>query len=437
MKHIGLALFGLTAAACGGELALPDGPADAGIEEAAPSPYAAECADAAVPPTSLVCTGLYSNIANKTLALGVRPYAPAVPLWADTAEKDRWIYLPPGTKIDATDPNEWTFPVGTKVWKQFSRDEDGQPKVVETRLFQKVDVGFWVRTTYAWNADLTEATASSGGDMPWGTDGGIYHIPTPDECDQCHRGRTDRILGFEQVSLGLEGATGLTLSELVKEQLITPVPAQTNLTVGDDGTGAAAAPLKWLHINCGTTCHNDNSNSTAFGASMRLRLDPTLLDGRSSVNFPSRLTTLGVVATTPSWVGQTRIEPGDPAHSLLAELITNRGTDNPVGNQMPPIATLIIDSTDAKTVLDWISQMPALPRDAGGTGYDASVDATVGHDAGSDATVGPDARAGDASADVVASDAEASDASGADASGADGTDEDAALDAGSMPAAEN
>jgi len=244
VKHIALALFGLTAAACGGQLAPSDEPSDAGTEGSMPSPYAAECADAEVPPTSLVCTGLYSNIVNKEIAAGVQSYAPAVPLWADTAEKDRWIYLPPGTKIDATDPNEWVFPVGTKVWKQFSRKEDGVAKVVETRLFQKVDTGFWVRTTYAWNADLTEATVSPGGDMPWGTDGGMYHIPTPDECDQCHRGRTEHILGFEQVSLGLEGATGLTLSELVKQQLITPVPALTNLTVGDDGTGAAAAPQK-------------------------------------------------------------------------------------------------------------------------------------------------------------------------------------------------
>ena len=105
------------------------------------------------------------------------------------------------------------------------------------------------------------------------------------------------------------GASGLTLPELVAEQLITPAPTLTNLTVGDDGTGLAAAPLQWLHINCGTTCHNDNANSTAYGSSMRLRLDPTQLDGRSSADFESRTTTLGVLASTPSWLGQTRIEP--------------------------------------------------------------------------------------------------------------------------------
>ena len=432
MKRIALALFGLVAA-CGGELVSSDEPGD-GAAQAGPSPYAAECVGAASPPTALKCTGLYTNVATKELAPGVREYAPAVPLWADFAEKSRWIYLPPGTKIDATDPNEWTFPLGTKVWKQFSRDG----KVVETRFFQKIQNKFWVDATYAWNAALTEATQSAGGDLPWGADGGTYHIPTPDECLQCHKGRSDRILGFEQVSLGLSGADGLTLAELVKEDLITPVPSRTNLLVGDDGTGEAAAPLKWLHINCGTTCHNDNSNSTAFGASMRLRLDPALLDGRSSVDFPSRLTTLGIKATTPTWSGKPRIVPGDPTHSLLIELITNRGTDNPVANQMPPIATLLVDPTDTKMIADWISQMPVLPSDAG---IDASrvvsgPDATVAEDAGVDATIAPDADAetaddaGDAGTDGAPVDAAAGDDAGALG--------DAGLDSGSVtPAVEN
>ena len=97
---------------------------------------------------------LYANVATKELAAGIRAYAPAVPLWSDNASKGRWISLPPGTTIDRSDPTEWIFPVGTKVWKEFSRDGIR----VETRLFQKVQAGFWVRATYAWNADDTDAT---------------------------------------------------------------------------------------------------------------------------------------------------------------------------------------------------------------------------------------------------------------------------------------
>jgi hypothetical protein len=349
------------AAACGGNTQGPsDTPDAANVPEAGASLYAAECAGADVPPPSLECTGLYANIATKEIATGIREYAPAVPLWADNATKVRWIYLPPGTTIDTTDPSEWTFPVGTKIWKEFSKDG----KRVETRLFQKVQTGYWVYTTYAWNAGETAAMISSGGNIPWG-DGGVYHIPTPDECDQCHRGRTDHILGFEQVSLGLAGASGVTLADLVSDKLLTPAPALTSLAVGDDGTGVAAMPLEWLHINCGVSCHNDNSNSTAYGSSMRLRLDPTLLDGRPSTDFDSRTTTLGMTANNPMWNNQIRIVPGDPTHSLLVQLISNRGTDNPEANQMPPIATSVVDVEDTQNVVTWIGKMPPLAVDGG------------------------------------------------------------------------
>jgi hypothetical protein len=406
VKRITLTWLILTAA-CGGRILSP--PPSETVVEAGPAvdPYAAACAGAAVPPDSLKCTGLYSDIAAKTVAAGIRAYAPAVPLWADYATKQRWISLPPGTTIDATDPSEWIFPVGTKVWKEFSRDG----KRVETRLFQKVQAGFWVRATYAWNGDDSDATIAAGGDMPW-PDGGVYHIPTGDECDQCHRGRVDHILGFEAVSLGLSGASGVTLADLVAEQLISPAPTLTNLSVGDDGTGLAAAPLEWLHINCGTTCHNDNPNSTAYGSSMRLRLDPTQLDGRSSAGFASRMTTLGVLANTPTWSGQTRVEPGDPSHSLVVELITNRGTNNPVANQMPPIASLLVDPTDTQTVIAWIAKMPGATSDAGGEPPDAAPEGGGPGDAGPDA------------------DADADDATVGDGASPDGPSVDATLDDG-------
>jgi hypothetical protein len=371
MNRFFLTLLGLTAA-CGGRATSSGESPDAAQDAAPPFPYAAECADAGVPPQSLECTGLYTDIVAKQIAPGVRAYAPAIPLWADFAEKQRWIWLPPGTKIDATNPKEWTFPVGTKVWKEFSRDG----KRVETRLFEKLHAGFWVWTTYRWSADEKSASQATGGDIPWSSDGGLYHIPTHDECDQCHRGRNDRLLGFEQVSLGLSGATGLTLAKLVEEGLISPASASTSLKVGDDGTGAAAPAMSWLHINCGVTCHNENPNSTGYGAGMLLRLDPALLDGRPSTDFDTRTTTLDMTVNTPTWNGQIRIIPGDPGDSLLVKLITNRGTSNPVDNQMPPIATYIVDTVDTQKVISWIAKMPAAPAD-GGAGEASS-------DAGSD-----------------------------------------------------
>ncbi|MEA2700728.1 MAG: hypothetical protein QOI66_4999, partial [Myxococcales bacterium] len=95
---------------------------DTAADEVPPLVLPPECADAALPPTTLVCTGLYADIVGKQLAPGIEAYAPAVPLWSDGADKQRWISLPAGSTIDNADPNEWKFPVGTKVWKEFSRD---------------------------------------------------------------------------------------------------------------------------------------------------------------------------------------------------------------------------------------------------------------------------------------------------------------------------
>jgi len=347
------------------------------------------------PPSSLECTGLYADVASQTLAPQVRAYAPAIPLWADGSGKQRWIYLPPGQKIDTTNPNEWTFPVGTRVWKQFSRDG----LLVETRFFEKTMTGFWAYGTYRWNAAATSATLSPGGDFAL-PDGGTYHVPTISECQECHGGRIDRMMGFEQVSLGLAGATGLTLEELVKEELLSPAPTTTHLEIGDDGTGLAAAPLGWLHINCGVSCHNANPSATANGAGMVLRLDPTQLDGRPSNGFPSIVTTEGVHAKV--FVG-TRIVPGDPADSLLRQLIDERGSV-----QMPPIASLLVDAPDVAAVASWIAAMPPLPI------VDAGVDAprmdasdASAHDAGP-----RDATAHDTSSDATPGDAPRDDATG-------------------------
>jgi hypothetical protein len=309
------------------------------------------CAELGLPPPTLDCTGLYSDVVSKQLAPGVEPFAPAVPLWSDGTDKERWVRLPSGTTVDASNPSEWVFPDGTKLWKQFARDG----RRIETRLWQKVRSGFWVDATYAWNDDESAAVQSKGGDIPFGN--GTYHIPTQDECEKCHRGRTEHILGFEQVELGLPGASGVTLERLVADGRLSPPPASTNLVIGDDGTGAAAPALGWLHANCGITCHNSNSNSIGYAAGMILRLDPSQLDGRPVSGMDPLRTTVGVMVNTPDWHDRARIVAGDPAASLLYQLISNRG----MGNQMPPFASNQVDVQHVALVEAWIRQMPAAP----------------------------------------------------------------------------
>ncbi|HVV16166.1 MAG TPA: hypothetical protein VHH90_03105 [Polyangia bacterium] len=406
---------------------------DSGVDGPALFALPASCAsDTAVPPETLVCTGLYADIDSKMVAPGVEPYAPAVPLWSDGAQKQRWISLPAGGTIDNSNPADWVFPVGTKVWKEFSR----QGHRIETRLWYKVKARYWVDATYVWNGDESAATRSAGGDIPLG-DGGTYHVPTEAECEKCHNGSQDNILGFSQALLGLAGASGLTLDVLTAQGWLTNPPESTQLTIGDDGTGAAAPALGWLHVNCGIACHNGNPNADAYAAGMLLRLNPTQLDGRPVDAFDALKTTIGIAANNPNWSGRIRIVPGSTDNSLLYQLISHRG----VGMQMPPIATSLVDTNDDTLVAAWIRQMPHLASrdaatDAPSDGIHGAPDA--GADTGrptADAGSNPDA-AIDAAIDAVSTRVDADSGLAVDGGHSDGppVDGGGARDAGSTDA---
>jgi hypothetical protein len=300
-------------------------------------------------PDTLECTGLYSNIKSKTVAKGVVEFAPATPLWSDAAHKRRWIYVPPGQKIDNSAPNDWVFPVGTRAWKEFQVGG----KRIETRLFQKMRADLWRRGTYVWNEDESQAEFSFGGDIP--IEGGEYHVPEHDECDDCHEGATDRLLGFDAVSLGLPGATGLTLALLAKHGWLSEQPERVELAIGDDGTGLAAEVLPMLHVNCGTSCHNGSVSATANLTSQLLRLDSTQLDGSApDASWDIIRTMIGKEAEGTQWGGGTRIVPGDPDESLAYQLMSVRTGGN---GQMPPIATRVVDHDAVKLLRDWILQL--------------------------------------------------------------------------------
>jgi hypothetical protein len=358
---------------------VPDGSTDAAplldatsesIVEAGPGP----CADAGTPPSTLSCTGLYADIATKQLAPNALAYTPSTPLWSDGAQKARWIELPSGTTIDISNPDEWTFPIGTKLFKEFR--VNGQR--VETRFFQKTTPTFWVYATYAWNSDDSDAIINFGGPVPVGNDGGTWNIPTNDDCDECHRGRQDRILGFEQVSLGLPGAQGLTLAQLAAQGLVTPPPTSVSLAFGDDGTGLDPLALGWIHVNCGVTCHNSNPTAAGYGAGMLLRLHAADLDGSppDPATWDILKTTLNVPCVSGTVAGQPRIVPGDAADSVLYQLMDERGAI-----QMPPIGSLIVDTPDVAVVRAWIQALGA--QDGGGPVTDGGgPDGASGFDGG-------------------------------------------------------
>ncbi|HEU5073755.1 MAG TPA: hypothetical protein VFU02_06270, partial [Polyangiaceae bacterium] len=206
--------------------------------------------EGAVLPGELRCTGLYSNWETRTLRCGVQAYAPAYELWSDGAAKQRYVWLPPGSSIDVSDPDDWDYPVGTRFWKEFHVGPEGAQKLGETRYLVRTEAG-WLYTAYVWDEATTLANqVNDGVDDLFGTG---HSVPSREQCKTCHNGRDEFILGWDFIMLG-PGATGVTAQDLaLAGQLSELDSAHLDVTVPGDEIERAA--LTYLHANCGVSCH--------------------------------------------------------------------------------------------------------------------------------------------------------------------------------------
>lgn len=342
------------------DAAKPPPPKDAGREGAAP-----DAAEAGPPyPNLLSETGLYADIAKGTLATGVRPYDVQYPLWSDGADKERWVYLPPGTKIDTSDMDFWKYPAGTKAWKQFSIGG----KRIETRMqYKPTDQSTdWVMIAYQWKADGSDAIAVPAGVQ--NASGTQHDIPSTDDCQFCHSNMLDRLLGFNAIQLS-HSLPGLTISELITEKLLSNPPAGP-FTI--PGNAVERDAIGYLHGNCGD-CHNPNSFLFAS-------VDMQLWESTKTLDTVKDTTVYRTAVNQPDPGATTnRIVPGDPEHSVIYEKMGIRGS-----GQMPPIGTEVVDTAGRAKVGAWISSLPSL-RDGGtdgGVSRDGGPDAGTPRDSG-------------------------------------------------------
>ena len=94
-----------------------------------------------------------------------KPYNGLVPfdvnsvLWSDGATKERFLGLPNSTAIAINHDDDWEFPAGTILAKNFRLNG----RLVETRHLMRHPDGEWAGYTYEWNATSTEATRVVGG----------------------------------------------------------------------------------------------------------------------------------------------------------------------------------------------------------------------------------------------------------------------------------
>jgi hypothetical protein len=290
-------------------------------------------------PTDLAETGLYTDLATRTLSPGVIPFDVRYRLWTDGADDSRYLLLPEGTKIDTSRMDWWRFPIGTKVWKEFWVDG----KTIETRLLEKQreprgDDSGWLMVSYAWNEAGTAATA-----VPAGVKdalGTSYDIPSVDDCHQCHDGVGDVVIGASAILLSAADGNG-TLSKLAADGLLSDPPAAE---FSPPGEGVVQDALGWLHVSCGN-CHNSVHGLSFRALRLRLRVDEltpeeTLIYTTSiggQMSHMTKGTTIGVV-------------PGKPLESQLYVRLTYRDRED----FMPPLATELLDLEGMRTIEQWI-----------------------------------------------------------------------------------
>lgn len=297
-------------------------------------------ADLTVLPAHLSDSGLFAP-GTQSLAPNVRPYAPAFELWSDGAVKRRWIWLPPGAAIDSSDPDDWQFPAGARLWKEFTRDGVR----VETRLLLKTGAGEgdWVGAAYAWAGDDAVLTAEGVKDA-LGTE---HDVPAAERCFGCHGGRKSRVLGFSAIQLA-NSAGPLTLADAAAAGMLS-APPQDALTLPGSLTDQKVLGL--LHANC-SHCHNQVRPAG---------MGPRCFDPQKEIDLALHAATLGDFGQTGlarTVIGKS-VKPGNAAGSKLFQLYTHRGPPGLFGpSQMPPLATEKVDAASAQLLESWIGSLP-------------------------------------------------------------------------------
>lgn len=309
-------------------------------------------------PQRLADTGLYSDFASRTVDPRNLHYSPQYPLWSDGAGKSRWLYLPPGTAIDARDPDRWVFPVGTKIWKEFAWS-----RRVETRYLELTRRG-WRYATYVWTDDETDAVLapdvgvlSSHEVAP----GRRHFIPAVADCLNCHRGGRSEVLGFSALQLSSDRdplaphaerleAGDATLATLVQRGLVRGLPRDL---VERPPRIAASSPrgraaLGYLHANC-SSCHDSAGPMASLGVSLFQSLGAAAArEGpAAAIGRPTRYRVAAAMPGESVW-----IRPGAPSSSAVVARMSSR---SPIA-QMPPLGTKLVDEEAVSLLERWIAE---------------------------------------------------------------------------------
>jgi parallel beta-helix repeat protein len=291
-------------------------------------------------------------------------YDLTTPLFSDYAQKDRFIFLPPGGQALYSETEPFDMPVGTIIAKTFSfRDESVDPpgeELVETRLLIHRVEG-WVGLPFIWAEDLSEAWLSIAGGVReitvTDTLGMVrvadYEIPSVADCGSCHFGAAGDVpIGTAARLLNRDfdypDGTENQLARMARLGLLAgaPHPALApRLPFFDDpsdGTLEERAKA-YLESNC-AHCHNPQGRAGFTG--LHLQHDAPVDTSYGICKRP--------VAAGSGSLGLTfDIVPGEPDESIL---VARMASVEP-SIKMPELSKSLVHTEGVALVAEWIASL--------------------------------------------------------------------------------
>jgi hypothetical protein len=302
-------------------------------------------------PQKLSDLGVFDDLEAEISSEGIVPYAVRYPLFSDYNAKSRYLFLPLGSRIDNTDPDNWVFPTGTGLIKTFYLTTLGANfaprKKIETRVLHK-GAGGWQAAVYQWNTTGGEAFKTDGFSIqiPFSLPGGPYDysIPSRLSCLSCHRPKQDFVIGFEEIQLNTASPVdgSAQISYLRQLDLFLDAEALRAREI-EAGNMREREAIGYIHGNC-ANCHHPSSPMyvTTF-LDLRHGSFKENTIGVEPVKFQSFNSTLKIV------------QPGNVSESLIYLLMVDAEPNS--SDRMPPIGTTMVDSVGVHLVQNWIENL--------------------------------------------------------------------------------
>jgi uncharacterized repeat protein (TIGR03806 family) len=313
---------------------------------------------------------LFEDIAAQKPSERVLPYAVNAQLYADEADKHRFVWIPQGSKIEYVKDAAWRFPVGTILVKTFlyahpvvEGEASDEPRLLETRLLVRGE-DQWHAHTYLYengNGDARRIVAGkrielSFVDAAGETRDNRYAVPNTNQCGECHgkEARIDTLGGTtRQLNRQAPDAEVNQIDRFIELGWLEGAEPEADRQVLVDPFGAAPLVERmraYTDANCGH-CHNEDDEAGDDGSGLWLRYD------LSDPETASRAS-LGICKMPQSAGGATcghvvDVVPGNPDESIM---ICRMESEEPKV-RMPPVGRNLQDDQGLQLIRDWIESL--------------------------------------------------------------------------------